>query len=92
MSREKEIVKLMEKRGNEIVDYEYKDLASEIEKLFEVEGETKIDYVLQKHVDMYGWTDSSSGWKKEVALKKIKEGEIRAIKRITIDQIIEEAK
>jgi hypothetical protein len=96
MSRKDEIVGVM--KNNEqsgeasfgpyfaVFEDSYETVATEIEKIFEGE----VDYVLQKHVDMYGWADSSSGWKEEAVLSKIKKGEIRAVKRITIDQIIEE--
>ncbi len=102
MSREKEIVKLMEKRGNEIVDYEYKDLASEISKLFEVEG--MVEYMVQrlqkihkghkisggKWIDYAGEFDSFEDAKNDMDLDRLSGFKFRIVKRTTTDQIIEE--
>jgi hypothetical protein len=100
MSRKDEIIETMRKHENAVriahfenVYYvnrnDYRTVATEIEKLFEVEGETKIDYVLQRYTPMHGWADSSIGWEKEVLLSKTKNAEIRAVKRTTIDEVIE---
>jgi hypothetical protein len=97
MSRKDEIIRILKKHQtpnyelevNAVYSENYKTIATEIEKLFEVEGETRVDYVLQRYTPMHGWDDSSTGWEKEAALSKTKKDEIRAVKRTTKDEVIE---
>ena len=95
MSKKDEIIEVLKRYEWAIDLYEYEKVASEIAKLFEVEG--KVEYVLQRWRVGFGWKDFINDYGTEKAVKADKavylwsypKTKLKIIKRTTIDEIVE---